>query len=146
MAAQEQLRVSREESEALETLLEIAVKLKETGMLDMLRVIAEKSGELLTLLGNDPGLQRATAFADAAHRALSRLEPEKVVDAKINMEELTYCTLNAVAAAKPSEAKRVGLLGLLGVLRDPDVQVGLGLLLAIAKNLGRCVRERSQKG
>ena len=64
---------------------------------------------------------------------------------KMNLEELTYCTLNALAAAKSSEAKRVGLFGMLSALRDLDVQLGLGLLLAIAKNLGACIRSQAAK-
>lgn len=42
----------------------------------------------------------------------------------------------AVGEAADEPPERVGTLGLLRALRDPDVQVGLGFVLAIAKAIG----------
>jgi uncharacterized protein YjgD (DUF1641 family) len=48
------------------------------------------------------------------------------------------CLTYALAAA--DDAKPVGLFGLLSALRDPEVQKGLGFLIAVLKKLGSCQR------
>jgi len=48
------------------------------------------------------------------------------------------CLTYALAATE--DAKQVGLFGLLSALRDPDVQRGLGFLIAVLKKLGSCQR------
>jgi uncharacterized protein YjgD (DUF1641 family) len=48
------------------------------------------------------------------------------------------CLTYALAAA--DDAKPVGLFGMLSALRDPDVQKGLGFLIAVLKKLGSCQR------
>jgi uncharacterized protein YjgD (DUF1641 family) len=48
------------------------------------------------------------------------------------------CLTYALAAA--DDAKPVGLFGLVSALRDPDVQKGLGFLIAVLKKLGSCQR------
>ena len=129
---------------ALETLVETAVMLKETGMLDMLRVIAEKSGELLALIGNDVGIARALGLLHAAQSGLeNRVTGDDVRDAKKLIETMTGCTVKAMAATDPAKAKPRGLFGMLGALRDKDVQMGLAVLLDLAKNLGACIRSEA---
>ncbi|ALL01907.1 hypothetical protein Pyrde_1864 [Pyrodictium delaneyi] len=135
---EETIQFDEEGMKALETLVEVAVYLKESGILDLLRVVAERSGELLTIIANDPALHRVSALADGATRGITRLKPEEVISVKQNIEKLTECTLRSMAAVNPADVKPVGLFGMLGALRDRDVQRGLGLLLAIAKNLGAC--------
>ncbi|AET33237.1 DUF1641 domain-containing protein [Pyrobaculum ferrireducens] len=46
------------------------------------------------------------------------------------------CLTYALATAE--DAKPVGLFGLLNALRDPEVQKGLGFLIAVLKKLGSC--------
>ncbi len=48
------------------------------------------------------------------------------------------CLTYALAAA--DDAKPVRLFGLLSALRDPEVQKGLGFLIAMLKKLGSCQR------
>jgi uncharacterized protein YjgD (DUF1641 family) len=48
------------------------------------------------------------------------------------------CLTYAIAAA--DDAKPVGLFGLLSALRDPEVQKGIGFLIAVLKKLGSCQR------
>jgi uncharacterized protein YjgD (DUF1641 family) len=48
------------------------------------------------------------------------------------------CLIYDLAAAE--DAKPVGLFGLLSALRDPEVQKGLGFLIAVLKKLGSCQR------
>lgn len=140
----EPLNFDEESMKALEALMEVAVYLKESGILDLLRIVAERSSELLALIGNDPAVHRASALAGGATRGITRLKPEEIVAAKQSIEKLTECTLRSIAAVDPAEAEPVGLFGMLGALRDRDVQRGLGLLLAIAKNLGACTAAKKQ--
>jgi len=48
------------------------------------------------------------------------------------------CLTYALAVA--DDAKPIGLFGLLSALRDPEVQRGLGYLIAVLKKLGSCQR------
>ena len=50
--------------------------------------------------------------------------------------------LVAVGEAADEPPRRVGTLGLLRALRDPEVQVGLGFLLAVSRALGRELNRR----
>ncbi|WP_394353988.1 DUF1641 domain-containing protein [Haloarcula sp. JP-L23] len=49
--------------------------------------------------------------------------------------------LESVSAAERETPERVGPVGLLKASRDPDVQRGLGYLLAIARSIGRAQTE-----
>ena len=42
--------------------------------------------------------------------------------------------------ATAGEAKPVGLFGAAGVMRDPDVKKGMGVMLHLLKAMGRTVR------
>lgn len=54
-------------------------------------------------------------------------------------------TMVAVGEAADEPPERVGTLGLLRALRDPDVQVGLGFLVAVSKALGRELDRKAQR-
>jgi uncharacterized protein YjgD (DUF1641 family) len=45
--------------------------------------------------------------------------------------------LNSLSAAERAETSQIGMVGLMKTIRDPDIQHGLGYLLAIAKALGQ---------
>ncbi|KSW12104.1 hypothetical protein CF15_04860 [Pyrodictium occultum] len=142
---EEALKFDEESMKALEDIIEALVYLKKSGMLDMLKFIAEKSNELFTILSRDPTLYRLLALTHGATRGINSLEPEEVVSAKLNVEGITSCTMKSMASLKPSEVKPLGLLGLMGALRDPEVQHGIGLLIAMAKHLGACLLELKKK-
>lgn len=135
---EEKLNLDEESMKALEELVEVAVYLKRSGILDMLRIIAEKGMDLLAMISNDPAIYRAMTVVDAASRGMLRLHPEEVISAKMNLEKISECTLRSLASADPAKAKPVGLFGLLGALSDKNVQKGLGLLIEVARNLGAC--------
>jgi len=137
--------INEEGVKALETLIEVAVKLKDSGLLDTLNFIAERSGELLTIISNDVPLQRATALGDAGLRALGKLEPQEVVNIKFNMEELTTCAFKALSNLKLEELKPVGITGLLKAGNDKDLQLGLAMMMALGKAMGKCLREKVEK-
>jgi len=51
--------------------------------------------------------------------------------------------LAALGEATGEEPDQVGAVGLVKAVRDPDVQAGLGLVIALTRALGRQTRERS---
>ncbi len=132
--------MGEEEIKALKELAEIAVNLKRAGLLDFLRFLSEKAEDATVLLSYSPGIFRLLALADGALEAVEKVEPDEVIAAKELLTKTAKCTLKALAKADQEKPRKVGLTGLLSALRDPDIQVGLGLLLALAKHLGSCVR------
>ncbi len=128
---------NEEAIEALEKVLEMLVTLKRSGTLDLMATLVEKIEDLMEVGMSDKKLHHALALGDAA---LSGLEEADPIVLKSNVEKLSSCTMKALSDESLASVKPVGLLGLLSAIRDPDVATGLGLLLAIAKSLGRCVR------
>ncbi|QGA84475.1 DUF1641 domain-containing protein [Halomicrobium sp. LC1Hm] len=111
--------------DALETLL----ALQESGTLDELAELAEV-GSLATAALDDEMVKSlaatGTGLGEVAQTAADN-------DTRDGIETL----LESVGSAEREPAERVGLLGLLRGLRDPDVQYGLGYLLALAGAIGR---------
>ncbi len=142
MVKMNEMEINEEGIKALETLVKVAVKLKESGMLDMLYFLAEKSGEILSIISNDVGLARAGALGHAGIAALEKLEPDEVLSIKSNLEELTTCAFKSLAEMKIEELKPVGLMGLLKAPKDEDMQYGLAMLMALGKAMGRCLKSK----
>ncbi len=127
--------------EALITLAETAAKLKESGILDMLETIAEKYEELLLYTSSDHRVYHALAALEAVLTGLKKSDPWRYKPA---LEKMTECLVNAFDPETLQEARPVqGVFSLMKALRDPDVAKGLGVLIAIAKSLGRCVSSRT---
>ncbi|MCE4625916.1 MAG: DUF1641 domain-containing protein [Desulfurococcales archaeon] len=134
------------ELEALKELLEVAVELKKSGILGMLKSFLSEGEEALAGLQRDPSLLRLGVLLGALFEAARRLEAEKTVQLKMNVEDASYCLFNTLAEVSPAKAEpKGGIFGLMGVLRDPDVQKGLGYLIAMAKSLGACMRRMEGK-
>jgi uncharacterized protein YjgD (DUF1641 family) len=72
------------------------------------------------------------AVADAA------AEPETAR----GVESMLHAVGDATDLEEPPE--RVGILGLLAAMRDPEVQAGMGFLLAVAGNLGADLTRRAE--
>jgi uncharacterized protein YjgD (DUF1641 family) len=82
------------------------------------------------------------AAGDAALNALEDVDPIKL---KRNVEVFSECTMKALTSDEILKAKPVGVFSLLSVLKDPDVSVGLGVLITMAKMVGRCLREKAKE-
>ena len=145
MAEQERIILDEESLKVLEALVETAVKLKESGLLDALRVIAERSTEIFAYVANEVPLHRFAALGDAATAAIGKLKPEEVQGLKLTVEQASECLFKSLASTKVENVQPVSTFGLLRVLGDKDVQIGLGFLIAIAKNLGACIRSKAEK-
>jgi len=141
--------------EKLDKLLEL---LQDEKTLDALTALVQRADILKELVNTlydfkrsgvlDDLLNAAATFRFFAEGLLTRDFMEKV--AKLQEVALIAgtnlamdsskvdCLTYALAAA--DDAKPVGLFGLLSALRDPEVQRGLGFLIAVLKKLGSCQR------
>ena len=133
------------ETEALTTLLKLAAKLKESGLLDLLETAAEKYEELLLYTSSDQRVYHALAALEAVLNGLKNADPWKY---KLALEATTSCLIEAFDVNEMQKVKPVkGVLGLLRALSDPNVAMGLGLLIHIAGKLGACMaRMQKQQG
>jgi len=124
--------------QALAALAELAAKLKETGLLDLLIVLAENYDEPLALASTGPLSSLLTlglAAAEGAHRG-------GAAEAAASVEKLAQCTTEALRPENLAAVKPVaGVISLMRELSDPHVARGLGLLIHLARSLGRCVEE-----
>ncbi|OYR53770.1 DUF1641 domain-containing protein [Halorubrum halodurans] len=111
--------------EAMETLIE----LQRSGTLDELAELGQV-GSLATAALDD-GMVRSLAGTGAALG--------EVADAAADEEvrEGTKTLLAGLGAAQRSEPSKVGAVGLARGLRDPEIQYGLGYVLALSKAIGR---------
>lgn len=111
--------------DALETLL----VLQKSGTLDELAKLAE-IGSLATAALDD---EMVTSLAGTGAELGEVAQTAADDDTRDGIETL----LESVGEAEREPANRVGPVGLLRGLRDPDVQYGLGYLLALAGAIGR---------
>jgi len=130
--------------EALKELAELAVALKKSGLLGMAKQFLDKSEDMLDLMQNDTGLLRLVAVAAAILEAARRVDPGRVYAIQTNTEKAFTCLLEGLGSADPAKSKPRGLTGLMGALRDPDVQKGLGFIIDLAKALGGCLNRQAQ--
>ncbi|WP_123619643.1 DUF1641 domain-containing protein [Halorubrum sp. CSM-61] len=111
--------------EALDTLL----ALQQSGTLDDLAELAEV-GSLATAALDD---EMVTSLAGTGAAVGEVAQTAADDDTRDGIETL----LESVGEAERESPEQVGAVGLLRGLRDPDVQYGLGYLLALAGAIGR---------
>jgi uncharacterized protein YjgD (DUF1641 family) len=111
--------------EALETLTE----LQRSGALDELAELAQV-GSLATAALDDE-MVRSLAGTGAALGEVAQTAADD--DARDGVKAM----LEGVGAAHRSDPEPVGALGLARSIRDPEIQYGLGYLLAVSKAIGR---------
>ena len=118
-----------ENGDELADALETLVTLQRAGTLDELVGLADALTLLTAALEDDMVAELA--------RTGSRLG--EVADEAANPEAVRGLTrlVRAVGDAETVEHDRVGAVGLLRATRDPEVQAGLGYLLALARAVGR---------
>lgn len=116
--------------DALETLL----VLQKSGTLDELAKLAEV-GSLATAALDD---EMVTSMAGTGAALGEVAQTAADDDTRDGIETL----LESVGEAERESAERVGPVGLLRGLRDPDVQYGLGYLLALAVVIDRARTSR----
>ncbi|ELZ30517.1 hypothetical protein C475_00195 [Halosimplex carlsbadense 2-9-1] len=115
--------------EALDSL----VALQRGGTLDELLEIAEVVSLLTAAL--DDEMVRSLAGTGAALGDVAQTAADD--DARDGVETM----IESVSAAERDPPERVGPVGLVKATRDPEVQHGLGYLLAVARAIGRAQSE-----
>ena len=112
-------------AEALETL----ATLQRTGTLDDLAALADTMALLTAALDDE----MVTELAGTGSRLGEVAQTAAADDVAAGLED----ALAAVGEANATEPERVGVFGLLKAMRDPEVQAGMGFVLALARALGR---------
>ncbi len=135
------IRMTDIEVEAMKELAEVAVQLKKSGILGMMKELLADSESKVSDLEADVALIRLLGIIGVMMRSLEMLDEKEVSKMRLNIEQSMHCLLEAMSSSDPKKAEPKGMLGLMSALRDPDVQKGLGFLISIAKNLGRCLQK-----
>ena len=132
------LLYERDAIDALNTLIEVAVKLKETGLLDLLVVLADRYDELLSLL-NKPSVANSVMIVDAILDGIGQAD---VSSARPGIERASRCIVRSFSSGELKKAPRIrGVLDLVRALKDPRIAKGLSFILGIAGVIGSCVLE-----
>jgi len=118
-----------ENGDELRAALDTLVTLQRSGTLDELADIAEV-GSLATAALDDE-MVASLAGTGAALGEVAQTAADD--DTRDGVETL----LKGVGEAESESPERVGAVGLLRGVRDPEVQYGLGYLLAVASAIGR---------
>ncbi|WP_254532601.1 DUF1641 domain-containing protein [Natrinema gelatinilyticum] len=111
--------------DAIETLL----RLQRSGTLDELAELAEV-GSLLTAALDD---EMVTTLVGTGESLGEVAETAADTDTSAGLEML----LDGIGTAERGDIDPIGPVGMVRGLRDPDVQYGLGYLLAVARAIGR---------
>ncbi|BEP16877.1 hypothetical protein PYJP_02290 [Pyrofollis japonicus] len=140
----ESILLDEKAMEALESLMKMAAKLKESGLLDLLETMAEKYEELLMYTGSDQRVYHMLAALEAALNGMKAADPWKY---KMAIEKMTSCAMSALDPEELQKVKPVkGLFSLLRALSDPNVAKGLGIMLYLAARLGACMGQEGKEG
>lgn len=111
--------------EAMETLVE----LQRSGTLDELAEVAAV-GSLATAALDDEMVRTLAATGSSLGEVADAAAAPETRD---GLETV----LQGLGEAEQQPAEAVGLVGLLRAIRDPEIQQGLGYLLAVARSIGR---------
>jgi len=141
----EKMAFDEVEVQALKDLIEVAVELKKTGLLGMLKDFLSDTEDFMSSFANDRSTFRLVALLGALLEAARRLDGAQIASIKKTTEDASYCLLNSLAEVDPAKAEPKGMMGAMSALRDPDVQKGLGFLLALAKSVGGCLNKLEEK-
>jgi uncharacterized protein YjgD (DUF1641 family) len=122
--------ITPERREALEKFLDLLVRMNELGLLDTLKDIMDP--ELIGRLSE-------LVLTPGTMKLLDRADDLLELAGSVNVEDLkrSLPLVKAALEALAREPKPVGLRGLLGALRDPDVQRGLGLAIEVLRAIGK---------
>ncbi len=128
-------------AEALERLIEVAVKLHENGTLDFVENISDISSEALSYL-TDPRILKIWANIAYILHFLELIDPTLLSIMGNNFTK----SLNEVLTPDTfKDPPKVGLSGIIKMLGDPDVQRALGFIFLLLKAFGRSVDTSSKQ-
>ncbi|WP_458187764.1 DUF1641 domain-containing protein [Haladaptatus sp. NG-WS-4] len=122
-------------ADAMQTL----VRLQESGTLDELGQLADLISLVSGALDDEMVATLVGAGSSLGEVADTASDPDTIR----GMETLLHAVGDASDPESPPE--QVGMVGMFRALRDPEVQTGLGFMLAIAKALGRDVQRKPER-
>jgi uncharacterized protein YjgD (DUF1641 family) len=122
--------------EELEAALESLVRLQQSGTLEELVELADVVSLLTAALDDEMVRSLATTGSSLGELAETAADDET--------REGLETVLQGVGDAEDEASVPVGLVGLLRASQDPDVQHGLGYVLAIARAIGQAQRPTDQ--
>jgi uncharacterized protein YjgD (DUF1641 family) len=108
--------------------VERVAMLQRSGTLDQLTEVADVIA-LLTDAMDDEMIETAAATGTSLGEVADTAADDEVRRGLVRI-------LHGVGHADAEAAEPVGLVGLLGALRDPEVQAGMGYLVAVARGIG----------
>lgn len=133
------------QAQTIGQLLNSIAALKKSGLLGLLNYLAEKSDDTFLTVADDPVIMRLAGLLATLGRGIEKVDGTQYAKAKMAMEDLTNCAFNALGNIDVSKERKLGLMGLMRALGDPDVAQGLGILIDIAKGLGACARSKKSQ-
>lgn len=125
-----------DETPSLVQALRVLKSLDDAGALEFSRMIAGAVPDALSAV-LEPTNLRILGNLAVALQFLTTVDPTIVAAV---VEAVSGEVGKVLTPANLASPPRVGLTGLLGALRDPDVQAGLGLAMLLVAALGRAAR------
>lgn len=117
-----------ENADELESALETLLRLERAGTLDDLGELADAASLATSAVDDEMVATLARKGGSLGEVADAAADPDTVRGIE--------AALDGIGEAGAEEAERVGVVGLLRALRDPDVQRGVGFLVAAARSTG----------
>ncbi|HZG85353.1 DUF1641 domain-containing protein [Paenibacillus sp.] len=142
-AADELAQKAADGADALGSLVELLQEAHRAGLLDAANGLLKARSEVAQIAIeqlNQPNMHQTIKNAMGAVGFLGRIPAEETS----RMLEGVSRGLTRVAEQRERGTKPLGLLGLLGAMRDPDVQAALGAALAFARGFGEALRQRPE--
>ncbi len=136
-----EITITEEDARVIEELVTLARHLKAGGYLSLITELTTNGDLLLEHLANERAAIRGLGLLEALADPIKNMPPQDMPRVRHHLVQLVGSALQAVAETDPKRAPRVGMLGALKYLNDPQVQKGLGYLLTLAKNLGKALDE-----
>ena len=130
-----------EQADALEKLAETLEKLDRSGALELVGVLAEILVENLGQLA-EPRNLRLLSHAGKAADVLAQIDPNA---AGMMVDLFLEALSETLPPRKLKDPPRLGLVGLLRALFDPEIQRVLGLILELLRALSRTLDKAGQK-
>jgi uncharacterized protein YjgD (DUF1641 family) len=112
----------------LESALDTLLRLERTGTLDDLGELADAASLATSALDDEMVATLARKGGSLGEAVDAAADPDTVQGVE--------AMLDGIGEASAEEPERVGAIGLLRALRDPDVQRGVGFLVAVARATG----------
>jgi len=138
-AAEELSERTADGADALTSLLELVQEAHRAGLIDLANGLLKARSEVAQIAIeqlNQPSMHQTIKNAMGAAGFLGRIPSEETS----RMLEGVSRGFSRVAEQRERGSKPIGLLGLLGAMRDPDVQAALGAALAFARGFGEALR------